>query len=92
MYNNAIAFLRIRGPDLPYLHPLDDTHLHPDVYIKNTWAKKIVIDALEKEDDNRDDHRHHLLEVMRNFKRADGIVVQSDQGRMGERVLEYVPG
>jgi len=69
VYNNAVAFLRIRGPDLPDLHPLDDTRLHPDVYIKNTWAKKIAIDALEKEDDNRDDHHHHLLEVMRNSKR-----------------------
>lgn len=50
VYNNAVAFLRIRGIDAlsnQFLHPLDDTRLHPDVYVRNTWATKIAIDALE---------------------------------------------
>lgn len=50
VYNNAIAFLRIRDIDAlsnQLLHPLDDTRLHPDVYVRNTWATKIAIDALE---------------------------------------------
>jgi transcription elongation factor SPT6 len=50
VYNNAIAFLRIRDIDVlsnQFLHPLDDTRLHPDVYVRNSWATKIAIDALE---------------------------------------------
>ena len=50
VYNNAIGFLRIRDIDTlsnQLLHPLDDTRLHPDVYIRNSWATKIAIDALE---------------------------------------------
>lgn len=50
VYNNAVAFLRFRDIDElsgQYLHPLDDTRLHPDVYARNNWATKIAIDALE---------------------------------------------
>ena len=50
VYNNAVAFLRIRDIDAlrnQLLNPLDDTRLHPDVYVTNTWATKIAIDALE---------------------------------------------
>ncbi len=50
VYNNAVAFLRIRDIDAlsnQLLHPLDDTRLHPDVYVRNNWATKIAIDALE---------------------------------------------
>lgn len=53
VYNNAIAFLRIRDVDSlsnQVLHPLDDTRLHPDVYIRYKWATKIAIDALEMDD------------------------------------------
>jgi len=52
VYNNAVAFLRIREKDQllgQHLHPLDDTRLHPDVYHKNKWAVKIAIDAMEPE-------------------------------------------
>ena len=50
MYNNAVAYLRIRNIEAlssQLLHPLDDTRLHPDVYTRNNWATKIAIDALE---------------------------------------------
>ena len=49
VYNNAVAFLRIRQTEdhSKDLHPLDDTRLHPDVYHRNNWAQKIAIDALE---------------------------------------------
>jgi len=51
VYNNCVAFLRIRDCEqlsLKHINPLDDTRLHPDVYIRNTWAKKIAVDALEE--------------------------------------------
>jgi transcription elongation factor SPT6 len=53
VYNNAVAFLRVREADQlvdQFLHPLDDTRLHPDVYLRNNWAIKIAFDALERED------------------------------------------
>lgn len=53
VYNNAVAFLRIREVEQlseQFLHPLDDTRLHPDVYVRNVWATKIAVDALERED------------------------------------------
>merc|ERR1712127_761611 len=49
VYNNAVAFLRIRAKDRlegQNLHPLDDTRIHPDVYHRNAWATKIAMDAL----------------------------------------------
>jgi transcription elongation factor SPT6 len=57
VYNNAVAFLRIREIEQltnQFLHPLDDTRLHPDVYHRNNWAAKIAIDALERLDDDGD--------------------------------------
>lgn len=55
VYNNACAFLRITYHDhtTKELNPLDDTRLHPDVYVRNTWAQKIAIDALDMLSDNR---------------------------------------
>jgi transcription elongation factor SPT6 len=53
VYSNSVAFLRIREVEQlseQFLHPLDDTRLHPDVYIRNVWATKIAVDALERED------------------------------------------
>jgi len=53
VYNNCVAFLRIRDVEQlsdQFLHPLDNTRLHPDVYIRNAWAVKIAVDALERED------------------------------------------
>lgn len=50
VYNNAVAFLRIRAKDRlegQNLHPLDDTRVHPDVYHRNAWATKIAMDALD---------------------------------------------
>jgi len=55
VYNNAVAFLRIRDIDAlshQILHPLDDTRLHPHVYHRNNWATKIAIDALEIENND----------------------------------------
>ena len=55
VYNNAVAFLRIREIEQlanQFLHPLDDTRLHPDVYHRNNWALKIAIDALERLEDD----------------------------------------
>lgn len=53
VYNNAVAFLRIRETEQMYdigaaVHPLDDSRLHPDVYHRNNWAAKIATDALER--------------------------------------------
>lgn len=51
VYNNAVAFLRIRETEQVFdqlIHPLDDTRLHPDVYHRNNWAAKIATDALER--------------------------------------------
>ena len=55
VYNNAVAFLRIRDVEKlasQFIHPLDDTRLHPDVYHRNNWAVKIAIDALERLEDD----------------------------------------
>jgi transcription elongation factor SPT6 len=79
VYNNAIAFLRIRDIDAlsnQFLHPLDDTRLHPDVYIRNSWATKIAIDALEMDNgDNisnadRDDRAiKGIRDIMQNSRK-----------------------
>mmetsp|Transcript_20399 Transcript_20399/g.46293 ORF Transcript_20399/g.46293 Transcript_20399/m.46293 type:complete len:1687 (-) Transcript_20399:27-5087(-) len=71
VYNNAVAFLRIRDRDKlegKSLHVLDDTRLHPDVYHRNTWAMKIAIDALDQEvpEDGIDGSMAALREVMMN--------------------------
>lgn len=53
VYNNVVAFVRIQEVDQTadqFLHPLDQTRLHPDVYLRNNWAIKIAFDALERED------------------------------------------
>jgi transcription elongation factor SPT6 len=53
VYNNSVGYLRIRDVEQlndQFLHPLDDTRLHPDVYVRNQWASKIAIDALERDD------------------------------------------
>ena len=47
VYNNAVAFLRVRATEDQFLHPLDDSRCHPDVYQRNRWAVKIAVDALE---------------------------------------------
>lgn len=73
VYNNAVAFLRIRNVDVDdgqIMNPLDDTRLHPDVYNRNNWAVKIATDALERaEDETRNKERagiKALRDVMDN--------------------------
>ena len=67
VYNNAIAFLRIQGVDPDDFHPLDDTRLHPDIYLRNNWAVKIAFDALEREyTSNEDAVRKVFRDVMSN--------------------------
>lgn len=72
VYNNAVAFLRVReieqSPD-ESLHPLDNTRLHPDVYHRNNWAVKIAIDALERVESTKEKEsfeRKSLEIVMQN--------------------------
>jgi len=53
VYNNAVPFLYIKD-DVDRMvdqvpHPLDETRLHPDVYLRNNWAIKIAFDALERD-------------------------------------------
>jgi transcription elongation factor SPT6 len=74
VYNNSVAFLRIREAIEQLadqlLHPLDDTRLHPDVYHRNNWAAKIATDALERaEDESRNKEKagiKALRDVMDN--------------------------
>ncbi|CAB9510636.1 Ty 6 homolog [Seminavis robusta] len=80
VYNNSVAFLRIRDVDQlddQFLHPLDDTRLHPDVYIRNVWASKIAVDALERDDsaqateafrDVMDDSRKEVERLFKDTK------------------------
>lgn len=83
VYNNAVAFLKICEVDqLDHLpHPLDETRLHPDVYMRNNWALKIAFDALEREDPKskeaaaikavRDVMENSHAEVRRLFKATE---------------------
>jgi transcription elongation factor SPT6 len=73
VYNNAVAFLRIRATDQlqdQMLHPLDDSRCHPDVYQRNRWAVQIAVDALELGDGaaNDDDAITAIRDVMQNSK------------------------
>ena len=77
VYNNAVAFMRIRETieqmEGQFLHPLDDTRLHPDVYHRNNWAIKIAVDALERAEEvdgrGRDSGIQALRDVMDNSSR-----------------------
>ena len=95
VYNNAVAFLRIREIDQlidHLLHPLDETRLHPDVYLRNNWAVKIAFDALEREDPKskeaaamkalRDVMDNSHEEVERLFKATQEEWEQSFGGQM----------
>ena len=68
VYNNAAAFLRMRQPEASleqYLVPLDDTRIHPDLYVKHKWAIKIAFDALDR--DHQDSRANRALkDVMKN--------------------------
>jgi len=72
VYHNAAAFLRFTSSSSSAdrdvdddirdgYHPLDNTRLHPDVYIRNLWAIKIASDSLEREEKTGDDIRDLLL-------------------------------
>ena len=68
VYNNAVAFLRIRQNDQlveQFLNPLDDTRIHPDLYIKHKWAVKIAFDALDRDHQEARANRA-LSDVMKN--------------------------
>jgi transcription elongation factor SPT6 len=69
VYNNAAAFLRIREIELlanQFLHPLDNTRLHPDVYHRNNWAVKIAIDALERVEGSGQDKESFGVEALKD--------------------------
>ncbi|KAL7554309.1 hypothetical protein ACHAWF_017747, partial [Thalassiosira exigua] len=74
VYNNAVAFLRIRATDQlldQMLHPLDDSRCHPDVYQRNRWAVKIAVDALELGDSAAQDDEYAISairDVMQNSR------------------------
>ena len=74
VYNNAVAFLRIRELDQltdQFLHPLDETRLHPDTYLRNNWAVKIAYDSLEREETSEREMANFkaLGDVMDNSKK-----------------------
>jgi transcription elongation factor SPT6 len=69
VYNNAVAFLRIREIEQlsnQFLHPLDNTRLHPDVYHRNNWAVKIATDALERVEVSGQDKDSFGVESLRD--------------------------
>ncbi|EED89929.1 SUPT6H,-like protein to suppressor of ty 6 [Thalassiosira pseudonana CCMP1335] len=69
IYNNAIAFLRVRSTDQlqdQMLHPLDDTRCHPDVYLRQKWAVKIAVDALELGDSASNDTDDYAISALRD--------------------------
>lgn len=74
VYNNSVAFLRIRATDKlqdQMLHPLDDSRCHPDVYQRNRWAVKIAVDALEWGDGDAQDDEFAISairDVMQNSR------------------------
>jgi transcription elongation factor SPT6 len=74
VYNNAVAFLRVRETEQlqdQMLHPLDDTRCHPDVYQRHKWAVKIAIDALEIGEtatNNEDVDISAIRDVMQNSR------------------------
>lgn len=74
VYNNSVAFLRVRATDQlqdQMLHPLDDSRCHPDVYQRNNWAVKIAVDALELGDGAPQDDDYAisaLRDVMQNSR------------------------
>lgn len=66
VYNNAVAFLRVRATDQledQRLHPLDDSRCHPDVYQRNRWAVKIAVDALELGDSVAQDDENAITAI-----------------------------
>jgi transcriptional accessory protein Tex/SPT6 len=49
VYNNAAGFLRIcdNGSDEHMIDPFDDSRIHPECYVQNDFAPKIVASALQ---------------------------------------------
>jgi transcription elongation factor SPT6 len=79
VYNNSVAFLRIREVDQltdQLLHPLDDTRLHPDVYHRNTWAAKIATDALERAEDDAKNKEKAGIKALRDVMDNSGQEVE----------------
>lgn len=79
VYNISVAFLRIREIEQlanQFLHPLDDTRLHPDVYLRNNWAVKIAIDALERVDEETLNKEAHAIKALRDVMDNSGQEVE----------------
>jgi transcription elongation factor SPT6 len=79
VYNNSVAFLRIREIEQlanQFLHPLDDTRLHPDVYHRNNWAVKIAIDALERVDEETRNKEALAIKALRDVMENSGQEVE----------------
>jgi transcriptional accessory protein Tex/SPT6 len=74
VYNNSAAFLRVRETEQlqdQMLHPLDDTRCHPDVYLRNNWAIKIAVDALELGETSNSNEEYNISairDVMQNSR------------------------
>ncbi|KAL7489403.1 hypothetical protein ACHAW6_014983 [Cyclotella cf. meneghiniana] len=74
VYNNAVAFLRVRETEQlqdQMLHPLDDTRCHPDIYHRQNWAVKIAVDALELGETSNTNEEYNitaLRDVMQNSR------------------------
>lgn len=69
VYNNSVAFLRVRAIDElqdNIFHPLDDSRCHPDVYQSNRWALKIAVDALELGDSAAGENEEHAMAAIRD--------------------------
>ena len=69
VYNNSVAFLRVRAIDElqdHQIHPLDDSRCHPDVYQRNKWAVKIAVDALELGDSAAGDNDEYAISAIRD--------------------------
>uniref|UniRef100_A0A7S2K6D1 S1 motif domain-containing protein n=1 Tax=Leptocylindrus danicus TaxID=163516 RepID=A0A7S2K6D1_9STRA len=84
VYSNSVAFLRIKGAE----HPLDDTRLHPDVYIRNLWAIKIASDSLDNELKEKDDFAN-LRKVMHYSQGEVARLLSSYRKQWEQRFPEH---
>lgn len=95
VYNNAVAFLRIREIEQlqnQFLHPLDNTRLHPDVYHRNNWAVKIAIDALERVESTGQDKESFGVESLKDvMENSEAEVERLFKGTKAEWESHYGP-
>ena len=79
VYNNSVAFLRIRNvdiDDIQIMNPLDNTRLHPDVYNRNSWAAKIATDALERAEEETRNKERASIRALRDVMENSGDEVE----------------